>query len=109
MAFINVGVVFSKKNYENTVAIGMCIRDARGNFIGVKTYCFSPIMEVREGEALSLVKNVVCLDAKLVVNYFNNPCVPILSFVVLFKDVIPYSFLSQNFYVKFTERNANKE
>jgi hypothetical protein len=36
---------------DNKGGIGMCICDHNGNFVKVKTMCYSPLLSVKEGEA----------------------------------------------------------
>jgi hypothetical protein len=79
----------------------MCIFDHNGNFVQVKTMCYSPLLSVKEGEALGLLQairwignmgmdNVIFeLDAKVVVNCFNISLPMIfLSLILLLKIVL---------------------
>jgi len=49
----NIDVFFSK--HLNNVGVGMCIRDETCSFVLAKTEWYSPLCEVRVGEALGLL------------------------------------------------------
>jgi hypothetical protein len=78
----NIDASFSSS--LNMVGIGICLRDDHGDFVMVKTDCFSPLCDVDVGEdvglhttfqwLVALHYDIVdfALDSKIVVDCFNS-------------------------------------
>jgi hypothetical protein len=83
---------------HNKVGAEMCIRDHKGKFVKAKTVSFPPPLQVKEEEAfglpqtinwigeLSLTNVIFNLDAKVVVDGFNNFCLDLSSFGFITRD-----------------------
>jgi ribonuclease HI len=115
----NVDASFSTN--LNVVGYGMCIRDEDGNFVKARTMWSSPMCVSDIGEALGLSHAIQCvhelqlpnvdfeLDAKRVVDYFNNGNNDISEFGAIIDDCrqrcISYF---ENSKVEFCRRQANE-
>jgi ribonuclease HI len=115
----NVDASFSEA--LNCVGFGFCIRDEAGNFVQAQTMWSNPVCSTDVGEGLGLshairwvhalqLTNVDFeLDAKKVVDYFNNGSNDITEFGVIVEECRRSCNLHfENSKVEFTRRQANE-
>lgn len=115
----NVDASFSEA--LNRVGIGLCIRDAAGNFMKAKTLWLRPMCTPEVGEALGLFHAIQWvqelqltnvdfeLDAKKVVDYFHKGSNDVSEFGAILEECKRCCNLYfENSKVEFSRRQANE-